>query len=156
LTTPRDRISYGSHAFPFWGLQTGSGEPPPLPMLPIRIRTGRGAWSTAFDAAPDTGSTRTIIPMLLAESIGLVVGGAQEAIDAAAGDFQARPATGDLAIVDAHYPGVPVWEIHDLTIWVPVREDVVAIPVLGWDVLALFHICFDHKERRVEMRLHTP
>ena len=28
--------------------------------------------------------------------------------------------------------------------------------VLGWDLLAQFHICFDHRRQKVEMRLQTP
>lgn len=156
MTAPHDRISYGSHVFPFAGLRTAALEPSPLPLIPIRVRAEARPWSTPFDAALDTGSTRTFLPKGLAEANRIVASGDPEEIEGAASAFEARPADADLMITDANYPEVPVWEIRRLRLWIPVREDAVAIPVLGWDLLAQFHICFDHRRQKVEMRLQTP
>jgi hypothetical protein len=153
LTTPPDRISFGPHVFPFSGLSAAGKEPVPLPLIPIRIRPAGGRWSTPFDAALDTGSTRTLLPKGLAAACGVVAAGAPEEIEAPGVPFQAVPADADLAIVDAHFPEVPVWELHGFRVWVPLREDVLAIPVLGWDLLAKFHVAFDHRRQKVELRL---
>ncbi len=155
MTTPRERTSFGTHAFPFSGLRLGEGEPPPLPLIPVRVRPPDGTWSTPFDALIDTGSTRTFLPKGLAQSCAIATSEAPEEVDAPAASFEAAPAMVELAVMDANYPEVPVWEFRGFRMWVPVREDVVAIPVLGWDLLTQFHFCFDHAKQKVEMRLQS-
>jgi hypothetical protein len=139
--------------FPFSGLRSPGSESFPIPLVPIRVRERTGPWSIPFDAALDTGSTRTFLPKGLAGACSITSSEPPEEVDAPAASFEASPATVELAIMDSNYPEVSVWEIHGFRIWIPVRDDVVAVPVLGWDLLARFHICFDHGRQKIEMRL---
>jgi hypothetical protein len=63
MSVPKDRVSFGAHAFPFTGLRRPDDELAVLPSLPLRVRATGNEWLTPFDAVLDTGSTRTVLPL---------------------------------------------------------------------------------------------
>ena len=58
----------------------------------------------------------------------------------------------DLQIVDASYPQVACFEFVDARVSFPVREDVLAYPVVGWDILRRFNIELDSANGRIGLR----
>lgn len=156
MSVPRDRVSHGAHAFPFTGLRTGEGGFTSLPCLPVRVRQGDRGWSTPFDAVIDTGSTRTVVPGEWADHLGLERTGEAEPMRGAGGPFETRAATVDLSVVDAHFPQVTCWEIVGAMIRVGEGPRALDYPVLGWDVLRLFRVTFEPRQRWIEMKLLAP
>jgi Aspartyl protease len=155
MTTPRDRVSYGFHAFPFFGLQVPGQPPFPLPLVPLRLRTAGGHYGRPFNAILDTGSTRTLIPNALAVSNGLRSTDVEAEVHVVGGTAKGTEVPAELAIVDAHYPEVSRWEIADVIV-LAMRDADLEIPVIGWDVLGLFELGIDRLRERISMRLHHP
>jgi hypothetical protein len=153
VTTPAGRISFGYHAFPFYGL-AGDGPPlPSLPMVPIRIRSGATQWSNPLNAVPDTGSTHSYVPRTVAVELGVHPGGEAEPRQGGGGTFSAAPAVCDIAIVNAYFPSVACWELAKFTVWIPARDQDLDYLLLGWDLLHLFDVSFSHHENVIQMRL---
>lgn len=106
MTTPRDRVSFGYHAFPFYGMASPERPLYSVPLLPIRIRPVGGPWSNPLNSVLDTGSTHSYLPEEMAEELGLAAGGAEVERKGSGAPFAARAARCDLAIVDAGFPTV--------------------------------------------------
>ena len=155
MTTPRDRISYGSHVFPFTGVREREVPLHGLPMLPIRIRGRNGKWSSPVNAVLDTGSNRSLLPADVAKGFGLPALGPPSSIQGAGGMFDAIPTACDVAIADAYFPDVNCFEIQAVGFGVPVLKEPLLFPVVGWDVLRLFELTLSHRHARIELRLET-
>lgn len=153
MTVPHDRVSYGSHAFPFSGLHAIGAAHPPLPLLPIRIRGERGSWSRPLSAVLDTGSTRTILPYEVAAAFGFEPSAEVLSVRVLGADAETRPADFHLAIVDAHFPDVTCWEVAGVKALVPVKPAALEFPLLGWDLLGLFDIRLNAEKERIDLRL---
>jgi len=154
MTTPRDRVSFGYHTFPFFGLQAPGREAHPLPLIPLRARGPGGSFGRPFNAILDTGSTSTLIPERLAARNGLSKSGVERALSVIGAQAKGTEAGATLAIVDAHYPEVNCWEVADTVVLV-MKDDDLEIPVLGWNILGLFEFTMDRRRQRISMKLHT-
>jgi len=155
MTTPRDRVSFGHHSFPFFGLQGTAEEPLPLPMLPVRIRRLGGRYGRAFNAVLDTGSTRTLIPAALARANGVLWEERPSPLRVVGGVAEGFGATVDVAIVDANLPEVSCWEVSRVDVRVMEDKDLDSA-IVGWDLLELFEIVMDRQGDRISLRLQLP
>lgn len=154
MTTPRDRVSYGYHTFPFFGLRVPGEEAHPLPVIPLRARVPGGHFGRPFNAILDTGSSRTLLPQRLAIRNGILESEVTRELSVIGGTARGTEAAAEIAIMDAHYPEINCWEISDTAILV-MRDEDLEIPVMGWDVLGLFEFSVDRRRQRISMRLHT-
>jgi predicted aspartyl protease len=152
MTTPKDRVSFGHHTFPFFGLQIPGGAELPLPLLPLRIRPVGGQFGRPFNAILDTGSTRTLIPSALARANAIRTVDETSQVRVIGGTASGHDAALDLAIVDAHFPEITCWEVANTQAKVMSDEDL-DCAVLGWDTLRLFEFTIDRKRERVSLRL---
>lgn len=153
MTVPRERVAVGPHTFPFSGVHSSEELLPDVPMLPLRTRTPGGKWSRAVNAILDTGSTRSLMPPRMAIDLGVSAGAPAEELRGAGGPFKAAPALCDVAVVDAQFPEVTVWELAGISFGIPTDEGALDFPVLGWDVLRHFDFSLSHQRGRIEMRL---
>ena len=153
MTPSRERVAFGYHAFPFYGLSNRERLLPSIPLLPIRIRAPGKPWSNPLNAILDTGSTHSFLPVPVAEDFQLQADGAPVERHGAGGPFLSFPARCDLAIVDAHFPTVTCWEIAEVAIWVPSKAGMLEIPILGWDILHLFDLTLKQHADLIQMRL---
>ena len=153
MTTPRDRVAFGFHAFPFYGMARRDHGLPSVPFLPLRLRVGGGAWSNPMNAVLDTGSTHSYMPKEVAEELGIEGEGAEVERRGAGGTFPSLPARCDVAVVDAHFPTVTCWELAEFEMWIPTRRDSLEVPIVGWDLLHLFEVSLLHHADLIRMRL---
>lgn len=153
MTTPRDRVAFGYHAFPFSGMARQDQPLPSVPLLPVRVRSDGQAWSNPLNAVLDTGSTHSYLPAVVAGEFKIRTDGEVVERKGAGGSFPSGPARCDLAIVDAHFPNVTCWEVTDFTLWVPSKAEALDVPLLGWDLLRLFEVSLSHHADLIKMRL---
>lgn len=153
MTVPRDRVSFGHHTFPFFGLQEHGREVIPLPLLPIRIRAPAGRYGRAFNAILDTGSTTTLIPSALAQANGIPRSDRSSNLRVVGGVTSTFEADLDLAIVDARVPEISCWEMAGVPARVAGNDDLDSA-VVGWDILGLFEMILDRQANRISLRLH--
>lgn len=153
MTTPRDRVAFGTHAFPFSGLHAEDNSLPSLPMLPLRVRLPNGSWSPAFNAVLDTGSTQCLFSRRIAALLEIPIEGSTEPTGGAGGVFQTVGTSRDIAIVDAQFPEVTCWEVAGVELRVPAEEGVLDFSVLGWNLLRLLELSVSHRKGRIELRL---
>jgi hypothetical protein len=153
LTTPRDRVSFGFHAFPFYGMARPERPLYSVPLLPIRVRPPGGPWSNPLNAVMDTGSTHSYLPGDMAGELGLAPAGTEVERKGSGATFAAQAARCDLAIVDAGFPTVTCWELSDFELWVPTKRASLEVPLLGWDLLHLFDLSLSSHEDLIRMRL---
>lgn len=154
MTVPRDRISYGYHTFPFFGLDVPGTAPHALPVLPIRVRAVGGQFGRPFNAILDTGSTRTLVPRAVATAGGLKLSGTETEVRVVGGVSTGEEASADLAIADAHYPEVLCWQLASATVIV-MPDEALDMPILGWDTLDPFELIIDRRRERISLRLHA-
>ncbi len=153
MTTPRDRVAFGTHVFPFAGMHSSAEGFPPLPLLPVRVRTPAGTWSRPFNAILDTGSTQCLLQTRLARDLGFSVEGSEREMRGAGGRFKSVPAKCDVGLMDAQFPEVTCWEVQAVDFAIPLDEDALEISLLGWDLLHLFDVAVSHRKGRIELRL---
>lgn len=152
MSVPPGKVAFGAHLFPFTGLEGGSGDVHQLPVLPIRVRQADRSWSTPFNAVIDTGSTLTVLPAEVAADLGIRLLKQEHEARGAAGRFGVRAASAAIAVVDAHLPSVTCWELSDCTIWVTSGPAVLDFPVVGWDLLSVFEVSFNHNRQSIQLR----
>jgi len=86
-----------------------AGKNPPMPVMPVRVGTVRGVWSSAVPSSiVDTGADITVIPARLAGDLRLATSGEVQVRGATGGTVRARlfTATVDVAGYEVTLPVV--------------------------------------------------
>jgi hypothetical protein len=118
----------------------------------VRLRKAGGTWARPLNAIADTGSTRTVFPTGIDELVGIARPAERHRIGSLGKGAEAVSLVVDLAIVDASFPSISCWEFSDFSVDMVVVADDLEHPVLGWDLLAAFHLAFSAEEARIELR----
>jgi hypothetical protein len=104
----------------------------------------------------DTGATRTTFPHSVATLLGVEPDITSEDMIGLGEPVPCSAAVLDLRIVDAAFPKVACFEFSSCLVTFPTDPNVLAYPVLGWDVLGLFNIELEPTHGRIGLRLARP